>query len=109
MTSTRTFTSQDLYTKRTMYNVDHPERQSADFQVLQRKLLSFSTPSAACENMEASQLTDKNPAHLTKPIVVNPSPASRQQLGLKIPAMSRLKAPQLMEHLRFSTEVCTCF
>lgn len=40
-----------------------------------------------------------------EPILVNPSPTSREQLGVKVPAMSRLKPPQLMEHLGFRTEV----
>lgn len=84
---------------------DDPERQRADFQALYRRLLSFSTPSASCKSMDARQLKDEQLTKLSEPILVPASATSRQQLGLKLPVLSKLKPPQLIQHLGFKTEV----
>ena len=87
------------------FSADQPEPQNADFKAVQQRLLTFSTPSAVCKSTEASRFRDMDPTHLSELMLVPSSPASRQQMGLKVPAMSRLKPPQLIEHLGFRTEV----
>ena len=85
-------------------DAEQPEHHKADFQALHQSLLAFSTPSAACRAVEAGQSTE-HIIRLSEPVLVPPSATSRQQLGLKRPAISKLTPAELIEVLGFTTEV----
>jgi hypothetical protein len=93
------------YFLRILHIAEELEIPKADFQSLQRSLLSFSTPSAVCQRLQGSQLTAQHLTSADHPILVPPSAASKQQLGLKMPASGQLKPRQVIEHLGFQTKV----
>ena len=85
--------------------VEDIEDLRVDFETVQKGFLAFSSGSAACKSVEASQITPQYLSAMDQPILVATSTTSRQHMGLKLPPGSRRKPLELIQHLGFSADV----